>query len=146
MEYIIGVGFISTFGYDLLLKTMSKTTDNIYYLITHIQTNMSCSELTELDLDVQIKMIQNTIDYVHTCVTPEKQLLLEPIMVSMKKNLDVIEYELKCIQDTLTYNQKLWVPYLFAKNLDPHIRKILSENKILSNRFDMFLKIFQIQK
>jgi hypothetical protein len=148
MEYIIGAGIITTVGYDLLIKTLQKSTENVCYLVTHLHSRKDCKEIKELDLYVQIQCIKNSIDFISNKILLNENAttLMKPIMHSMNESLSIIENELLEIQNKIKYNNKLWCPYIFSISFDKNIINIVNEKKILDARFNMFIKLVNIQK
>lgn len=75
MEYIIGASIISTLGYDIvynnILKTMMRTTDNIFNLITNIHSINYNEEIKNLDLEFYIQTISLTLQYLISLVNEE---------------------------------------------------------------------------
>lgn len=148
MEYIIGAGIITTVGYDLLIKTLQKSTENVCYLVTHLHSRKDCKEIKDLDLYVQIQCIKNSIDFISNKILLNENAttLMKPIMHSMNESLSIIENELLEIQNKIKYNNNLWFPYMFSISFDKNIINIVNEKKILDSRFNMFIKLVNIQK
>lgn len=149
MEYIIGAGLITTVGYDLLIKTLQKSTENVCYLLTHLHSRKDCQEIKDLDLYVQIQCMKNSIDYILEEIRPNENAttLMKPIIHSMQESLSIIEKDLTEIQNKIKYNNNIWLfPFLFSYSLDKNIKNIVNEKKILDTRFNMFIKLVNIQK
>lgn len=148
MEYIIGAGLITTVGYDLLIKTLQKSTENVCYLLTHLHSRKDCKEIREIDLYVQIQCIKNSVDFISNKVSMDEHAynLMKPIIHSINESLSIIESELLEIQKKIKYNNKLWLPYIFSISLDKNVNNIVLEKKILDSRFNMFIKLVNIQK
>jgi hypothetical protein len=150
MEYIIGAGLITTVGYDLLIKTLQKSTENVCYLLTHLHSRKDCKEIREIDLYVQIQCIKNSVDFISNKVSmhdhEHEYNLMKPIIHSINESLSIIERELLEIQNKIKYNNELWIPYIFSISLDKNVNNIVLEKKILDSRFNMFIKLVNIQK
>lgn len=155
MEYIIGAGIISTIGYDLLIKTLQKTSENIYGIIFHLTNSHSpikCQEIIDLDLEFQLKTITQIISYIstnnmNTCNKNEKNDIIIYIINNIQKNLETIEENLNNIYDTIKYNQSYhrYLSYFFTRDFTKNIDKIIQEKKILDMRLELFLKIINLQ-
>lgn len=152
MEYIIGASIISTVGYDFILKTLQRTSDNIYSLICNIHSTTKCDEIRDMDLEFQCKTISYTINYCikkycddnNEYINDDKHILIKNTINSIQDNLNVIEKNLDIIKKTLDYNNNLWLPILFSKNFSEYIKIIIQEKKILDTRMQLFLNIINI--
>jgi len=148
MEYIIGAGIISTIGYDLLIKTLQKTSENIYNVIFHLtncHSPIKCQEIIDLDLEFQLKTITQIIQHI-TKINNERNDKNEIIIYminNIHKNLETIELNLNQIYEIIKYNQSYnrFFSYFFSKDFTKNIDKIIQEKKILDMRLELFLKI-----
>ena len=148
MEYIIGAGIISTIGYDLLIKTLQKTSENIYniiYQLSNIHSPVKCQEIIDLDLEFQLKTITQIIQHITRINNDknDKNELIIYMINNIHKNLETIEENLNKIYEIIQYNQSFnrLISYFFTKNFTIYIDKIIQEKKILDMRLDLFLKI-----
>lgn len=121
MEYIIGSSILFSLGYDFILRTLSRTTDNIFMLLTNIHTNKECKNIKDLDLEIQLICIKNAILYYinknHIHVNSEnkkplqfekleKQMSVSPSLISDFHSLEIQNENLNNLIDNGTVLKK----------------------------------------
>jgi hypothetical protein len=150
MEYVIGASIISTLGYDIvynnILKTMMRTTDSIFNLITNIHSINYNEEIKSLDLEFYIQTISLTIQYLISLVNDENKINInnqveDKVVNQVSKNLNnyTINTNHLYIQNIINDSPSELITENYNKNYDINNYNNYNNNLYKFNQQKQFL-------
>lgn len=144
------VGSSATITSDLLIKTVSYTAGNIYYLTSKIIStpqNVSIKELekleTELDLIQTIKLYESWIKEMGEKKSEliESSKTLKIAIELIHECLEDLQQILKRIEIRVTRHQTRWFNTWRKQDFSKEIAELKTKKKILDNRFKILQQI-----
>jgi len=140
---------LSTIGKDIILKTLSATSESIISITTYIlDSKHSC--INEIKQKINIMDLQFTITIIKQIIQ-EQNNNFDNLQESVKKAilgvnyvLKKIEKELKEIIKNLEYHETLYFNQWRNLDCDNNINEITNLNKILMKRYNLLIDLLKI--
>ena len=133
-------------GFPAMMKSITGITSNIITLLGFINMNQPRCDITKVlrkyDLEKTIILLHKIIEEI-----PKYYEITESIMISLKNVEEIIEKELKIIQEKIIYNSSLYFfsnlrVYSFQENID----SIEIGSEILERRKENLFRTISIFK
>jgi len=133
-------------GKEMFTQTVTSTTRNIYTGIDKIllNDNLHFKEILEkLDINTKLDIIHTFIIDIHN----NNKLFNDTLNKSFKyleESLKTIELNIECINNELEIHSSKWFSRWRTSNCLNLLDKLISNVKILDNRFDLLIKLIKI--
>ena len=133
-------------GKEMFTQTVTSTTRNIYTGIDKIllNDNLHFKEILEkLDINTKLDIIHTFIIDIHN----NNKLFNDTLNKSFKyleESLKTIELNIECINNELELHSNKWFSRWRTSNCLNLLDKLISNVKILDNRFDLLIKLIKI--
>ena len=130
----------------MFTQTVTSTTRNIYTGIDKIllNDNLHFKEILEkLDINTKLDIIHTFIIDIHN----NNKLFNDTLNKSFKyleESLKTIELNIECINNELELHSNKWFSRWRTSNCLNLLDKLISNVKILDNRFDLLIKLIKI--
>ena len=144
------VGSSATITTDLLIKAVSITASNVYYLATNLASNPSFVGIKELEqLEKELDLIETIKIYeswINELYEKKKDLIeasntIKISIESIHNSLEDLHQILKQIETRVTRHQKRWFGNWRKQNFTKEINELKIKKKNLDSRFKILQHI-----
>lgn len=144
------VGSSATITTDLLVKAVSFTASNIYYLVSNLATSQKLISIKELEqLEKELDLLETIKIYESWIIElgHKKKNLLESsntiklCIESIHNSLEDLHQILKQIETRVTRHQLKWFSGWRHQDFSKEINELKLKKKILDNRFKILQQI-----